>query len=121
MKYFSPVLLCVFYSIATVGPHAQTERQSTPDWENPRVFSIGKEQAHATMTPYPNEAAAASNGRSAWLLSLNGAWKFSWVATPNERPADFYKPEFDVSRWKQIRVPSNWEMEGYGTPIYSNI
>ena len=122
MKRFSPVLLFLVYAIAGV-PHAQTQQQSLPDWENPRVFSTGKEPAHATMMVYPTEAAAL-RGRaesSPWLLSLNGPWKFSWVRTPDERPANFYKPDFDVSGWKEIRVPSNWEMEGYGTPIYSNI
>ena len=50
-----------------------------------------------------------------------GTWKFSWVKSPDLRPIDFYKPEFDVSSWKVIPVPSNWEMQGYGTPIYTNI
>ena len=50
-----------------------------------------------------------------------GLWKFHWVKSPDLRPADFYKPEFDVSSWKEIPVPSNWEMQGYGTPIYTNI
>ena len=40
---------------------------------------------------------------------------------PSERPVNFYKPNYDVSGWKEIPVPSNWEMYGYGTPIYTNI
>ncbi|MDA3853745.1 MAG: DUF4981 domain-containing protein, partial [Bacteroidales bacterium] len=51
----------------------------------------------------------------------NGTWKFNWVYKPAERPIDFYKTDFDVSAWNDIKVPSNWELEGYGTPIYTNI
>lgn len=52
---------------------------------------------------------------------MNGNWKFNWVKQPSERPVDFYKTSYDVSGWKEIPVPSNWEMHGYGTPIYTNI
>lgn len=55
------------------------------------------------------------NQSSRYLL-LNGDWKFHWVKQPSERPVDFYKPGYDVSAWKEIPVPSNWEMLGYGTP-----
>ena len=58
------------------------------------------------------------NQSSRYLL-LNGDWKFHWVKQPSERPVDFYKPGYDVSAWKEIPVPSNWEMLGYGTPIYT--
>src|SRR5215203_5709990 len=118
----SLLLLFLIYAFAA-APRGQTQQQSLPDWENPRVFSTGKEPAHATMTAYPTEAAAlrGKGESSPWLLSLNGPWKFSWVRTPEERPTNFYRPDFDVSGWKEIRIPSNWEMQGYGTPIYSNI
>ena len=48
-------------------------------------------------------------------------WKFNWVAWPNQRPVDFYKTDYDVSGWKEIPVPSNWQVLGYGTPYYRNI
>jgi beta-galactosidase len=94
-----------------------------PEWEDGRVFAWGKEPAHATLTPYPDEASARARDPrpSPFVRSLDGAWKFHWSRRPEERPADFYKPEFDAGTWRDIRVPSNWEMEGYGTPIYSNI
>ncbi|HEX8291164.1 MAG TPA: glycoside hydrolase family 2 TIM barrel-domain containing protein [Pyrinomonadaceae bacterium] len=114
--------------------HAPTRARQAdpPDWENPRVFGVNREPAHATFVPYPDEAAArrgatayapgaAPAGGSPFVRSLNGVWKFHWVKEPSARPADFYRPEFDVSAWKEIRVPSNWEFEGYGTPIFLNI
>lgn len=53
--------------------------------------------------------------------SLNGMWKFYWVKEPSERPLEFYKVDYDVSHWNELPVPSNWEMYGYGTPIYTNV
>ena len=94
-----------------------------PDWENPRVFAVNKEPAHATLKPYADERAAldADSKPSTLVRSLDGAWKFRWSPRPENRPVDFYKPDFDADAWRDIRVPSNWEMEGYGTPIFSNI
>jgi beta-galactosidase len=51
---------------------------------------------------------------------LNGLWKFNWVKRPELRTVDFYKPEYDVSGWKEIPVPSCWQLQGYGTPYYRN-
>ena len=111
---------------------SQARQADPPDWENPRVFNINKEPAHATLVPYTDEATArrgalmftpgaAPAPGSPYVRSLDGAWKFNWVKEPSLRPVDFYKPEFDVSAWKEIKVPSNWEFEGYGTPIFLNI
>lgn len=121
--YFVAVSLFLL-PLIPFGATAQTKpAEAIPDWENPRVFSINKEAPHATLTPFPSES-AARNGekqKSPFVQSLNGPWKFHWVKRPEERPVDFYKPEYDVSSWKEIPVPSNWEMQGYGTPIYTNI
>lgn len=114
------LLVCVF----TLDPmlFAQDAGSTAPDWENPHVFGINKEPGRATYTPFPDEASVLKDEhKSAFIQSLNGMWKFHWVKRPEIRPVDFYRPEFDVSTWKEIRVPSNWEMEGYGTPIYTNI
>ena len=100
---------------------AQSTAPVVPDWENPRVFGIGKEPPRAHYTSYRDVAAAQNRADSSLVESLNGQWKFHWVKSPELRPLDFYKPGFDVSAWKEIPVPSNWEMQGYGTPIYTNI
>ncbi len=101
-----------------------TMAQSTPnDWENPRVFGINKEASRATFLPYADEATATADvyEQSPYYLLLSGKWKFNWVPKPDDRPVDFYKESYDVSKWKEIRVPSNWELEGYGIPIYNNM
>lgn len=91
--------------------------------ENPELLGINKEPYHATLMPYANlqEALVANRHSSSLCRSLNGLWKFNWVPTPEQRPVDFYKPDFDVSAWKEIPVPSNWEVQGYGTPFYRNL
>jgi beta-galactosidase len=105
-----------------------------PDWENEQVIGINKEPGRATGVSYPDVTSAvraytvktAGDVLKKWhdspyYRSLNGQWKFHWVKSPDERPVDFYKPDFDVGGWAEIPVPSNWEIQGYGTPIYSNI
>lgn len=103
---------------------------SDKDWENETIFAINKEPGHTTYVPFPSVESLKSSPdyRKAWLRPnspryqlLNGNWKFNWVKQPSERPVNFYKPNYDVSGWKEIPVPSNWEMYGYGTPIYTNI
>jgi len=110
------------------------ERKALPisenPWENESIFAVNKEPGHATFHPFPSTASLKADKSfdkpwempsSAYYMSLNGNWKFNWVKQPLERPLDFYKTNYDVSSWKEIPVPSNWEMHGYGTPIYTNI
>ena len=94
-----------------------------PDLENEQVIGRNKEPGRATSFFFPDADSAlkADPTQSPWFQSLNGAWKFNWAPDPDSRPADFYKPEFDVSAWKEIPVPSNWQVKGYGVPLYSNI
>lgn len=100
------------------------------EWENETIFQVNKEAGHATYITYPNIESLKADSHfdkpwqvptSDYYLSLNGNWKFNWVKQPSERPVNFFKTNFDVSSWKEIPVPSNWEMHGYGTPIYTNI
>ncbi len=92
------------------------------DWENQKVFGINKEPPHCTLMPYSDQTTALSckRHRSIWYASLNGDWKFYWSRNPEERPKDFYKPSYSVDSWDNIPVPSNWQMHGYGQPIYLN-
>lgn len=92
------------------------------DWENPAIVEINKESPHATFFGFESEALADKNDKSesAYFLSLNGRWKFNWAENPASRPAGFHKRDFDASRWKEIPVPANWQLYGYGYPIYTN-
>lgn len=92
------------------------------DWENPAVNQINKNPARATFYSYESEDLAKSGIRenSEWFKTLNGDWKFKWVAKPADASKTFQENNFDASKWKTIDVPSNWEMRGYGTAIYTN-
>ena len=97
-------------------------QKSENDWENSEIFGINKEEAHSTAIPFATleEAKKADWDTSRFYKLLNGNWKFNWVPKPSDRPIDFFKPEFDVSDWDDIPVPGNWQMYGYGIPIYVN-
>lgn len=94
-----------------------------PEIENPELLGINKEPYHAILMPYANlqEALVTKRHASSLCRTLNGQWKFNWVPRPEQRPVDFYKSDYDVSGWKEIPVPSNWEVYGYGTPFYRNL
>ena len=92
------------------------------DWENSRIFGINKEPAHATLIPFGSKKLISRyNKDSLYSQSLNGIWKFNWEKMPSDRPEDFYKVDFDSSNWKEIDIPSNWQMRGYGIPIYTDV
>ncbi len=92
------------------------------DWQNQHVYHINTVAPHATMAVYPNsdDALAAKPLASDRMQLLNGDWTFHWVPEPSRRPVDFYRTDFDDSDWKTIPVPSNWQIQGYGKPIYTN-
>ena len=64
---------------------------------------------------------AAVRETNPWFFSLDGPWQFHWSADPTQRPADFCRPHYDATAWEQIPVPSNWQLHGYGIPLYTNI
>jgi len=93
------------------------------DWENSELFGINKEEAHNTAIPFATyqQAKEADWESSPFYKSLNGEWKFNWVPKPADSPLDFYKIGYDISEWNEIPVPGNWQMYGYGIPIYVNV
>ncbi len=84
------------------------------------VFGVNKLMPHADFIAYESDslAALAEPLQSGRFLSLNGHWKFQWVRSPHQRIEDFFRTDLDDSHWATIPVPSNWEVEGYGHPIY---
>ena len=101
-----------------------TVLQAAPDWENEQVLQINREPARATFFPFASaeQAKAGKVVDSPWVRSLSSetAWKFNWVPRPEERPIDFWREEFNDAAWKTFPVPANWEVNGYGTPIYAS-
>ncbi len=93
------------------------------DWENPEMFNQNREDPHTTLISFPDEQSALGGIKtnSPNYLSLDGTWKFNWVKSPDQRPYWFFKDDYDTRDWKNIEVPSNWEMKGYGVPVYVNI
>jgi len=93
-----------------------------PEIEDEQTLGVNKLPYHSTLVPYADlrEAIRGDRSKSGYARSLNGNWKFHWVKRPELRPADFYKTDFDVSKWETIKVPSSVETLGYGTPYYRN-
>lgn len=98
----------LFFSINIL--HAQ----SLPDWENPDINGINKEKPHAYAFLSEEKA------NNSMVQSLNGIWKFKWSPDPQSRPLDFYTENYSTRNWDNILVPGNWELQGFGTPIYTN-
>lgn len=92
------------------------------EYENPLVNSINRLPARATAISYPNmqEAKKGDRKASSRIKMLNGLWDFYFSPTAIEVPDDFLAPTFDSKNWSKIPVPSNWEMHGYGTAVYTN-
>jgi beta-galactosidase/evolved beta-galactosidase subunit alpha len=85
------------------------------DWENPQLVHRNRLPARAYTFPYPDEVAALA-GRTPWVQSLNGTWKFHYAATPAEAPA----VDANATGWNDLPVPSHWQMHGFGRPHYTN-
>ena len=102
---------------------ALVNAQLHPDYENPKVFERGQEEPHATLMPYPDSDLALEGDRKAspFHMSLNGPWKFHWAENPGIAPEEFYRSAYDRTNWASISVPSNWQMEGFGYPLFRNI
>jgi len=115
--------LAFILSMISISHSIGQEKQNIwNDLENPEMFDQNKEAEHASFLPFKSIDAALSKKKqqSIYYQSLNGLWKFSWTRKPSDRPIDFYQTSYDDSNWNDINVPSNWELEGYGYPIYVN-
>ena len=97
------------------------------EWHDLQVNEINRLPLHTLHFAYdPNDfpgtgAEYLDKKQSMNYMSLDGTWKFNWVANADQRPADFYKTDLDDSKWKNIQMPGNWEMLGYGQPEYVNV
>ena len=100
----------MFLAFFSVNLFSQTDAELNA-WNDVNIYEINKLYPRTNVIPVGEE----------WTQCLNGDWKFYWVEHPDQAPQDFYKMDFDASGWKTIKVPANWELNGYGTPIYVNV
>ena len=109
------------------------QQQTAPtgwEWQSPDSVAVNKQQPHAWFFSFRNidEARKVLPENSSYWKSLDGIWKFHWAPNPDERPKDFFRTDYDVSKWDDIKVPMSWNMAGlqrdgknkYGDPLYSN-
>jgi glycoside hydrolase family 2 TIM barrel len=123
---------CAWAQHTPLGGFAYGDKEAPTgkEWESVEELALNKEYPRAYFFSFDNEAQAAQvrPEKSPYWLSLNGQWRFHWCKTPDERPKDFYKTNYDASGWDMTPVPSNWNVQGiqkdgklkYGLPIYVN-
>ncbi len=103
---------------------ATLARGAAPEWENEQVLAQNREPARASFAPFASveQARVGRVEASPWVQALSSetAWKFHWSPRPENRPADFWREDFDDAAWKTFPVPANWEVNGYGTPVYAS-
>ena len=107
MKKLTITLICL---IAAMSLQAQTEAELKA-WNDVNVYEINRLYPRTNVVPAQDE----------YIQLLNGNWKFRWVNSPSKAPIGFYEADYDASSWESIKVPANWELNGYGTPIYVNV
>ena len=93
------------------------------EWHDMSVNNVNRFPLHSTFFAYESREAALRGDRqkSANFLSIEGDWRFQWVKNADKRPTDFFRTDYDDAAWKTMRVPGNWELNGYGDPEYVNI
>ena len=88
------------------------------DWENPGVFKKNKEDGHVIAFSYDDAESALDRKEPMSKMMLNGTWKFHWQRGIENCPEDFYKADFDPSLWRDIVVPSVWQLQDTGSYPY---
>lgn len=122
---FSGVRLIVFSYCIVIAlyPSFSQEVDFSSYWENPQVHRLNSEPPISSLYHFDNYTDALYNNteKSPFIINLNGLWRFNWVRKPADRPVNFYKSDFDDTQWDEIEVPANWELQGYGVPIYTDV
>ncbi len=115
------VFVFLLLQLFTIQNTLAQSRQN--DWENPSLIDENKEASRAAFTVFDKKVDAQLHKKNASSIykSLNGTWKFLYTDKAQNRPTDFYSPSFNHSTWSNLTVPSNWELQGFGLPIYTNI
>ena len=102
---------------------ADNSGHTVNDWENPQVVGRSKEPGHVPLVVYADgrQALAGDRSGSPYFSLLNGDWRFKWAPNPASAPEGFFREDFDTGAWDTIAVPGNWQLQGYGVPMYTNV
>ncbi len=130
MKQYNFLIFITIIFICSCKEHKKErpvyaqEIWENPEWENPKIFELNREVPTASFYRYTKPESSLEN--ESWENSklykpLNGVWNFYYADSVGARPKDFHKKSFDITGWDTIRVPSNWELKGFGIPVYTNI
>ena len=116
----SKTTLFLVLIIISLSSFSQSPTLPEVYWKDQEIFGVNKLPPHATLFPFESKEKAllADKTKSEWFQSLDGQWHFHWAKKPADRPAFFFQPDYDVSQWDKLPVPANWEVHGYGYPIY---
>ena len=117
MRYISINVLVMLLACYSIKNWAS---EGTAELFNPEIFQVNRMPAHCTNQSFKTVGQALIGKRelSGYYKSLNGIWKFCWVAKAGVRPIGFYKPDYDISHWDEFPVPGIWELHGYGVPVF---
>lgn len=130
MKNLSYILFLCFLLGSNLTKAGEDSKQP---WQNPQVNAINREPMHAHFIPFKNENGAlnqlnlpaserfAVNPKNERRISLNGTWKFLFSRNPDNCPDGFWKPNYNTRNWKNIEVPGSWELQGFDSPIYTDV
>ena len=118
MKKYLLLLFCVSQT-----PAFSQVNFTFNEWKDPSVFRVGTLPQEALAIPFPNEPQALADGwlRSDNVLVLNGTWKFNFANRFADRAIGFEQPAFNTDAWADIKVPADWQLEGFDVPIFNNI
>lgn len=122
-RFLARAILLSTASAVAFSATLRAQAPVPPEIENASVTQINKLQPRGNHWGHPDadNARTSRYGEGPWVRPLNDTWKFHWCKEPKERPVGFFKSDFDSRTWGTIPVPSTWEREGHGTPLYVNI
>ena len=118
MKKNTLFVFLSLYVLTAFGQNKHTDKE----WQNPQVNQINRLPINAHFVPYAKKQDATDRAKANdRIVSLDGGWKFNYSKNPDSRPTDFYKSDYNISDWKDIKVPGSWELQGFDAPIYTDV
>lgn len=121
-------IFCTLITWILIPLSVIAQESGQAEWNNEQISGVNKEEACQIAIPFADEQQAITSvmEESPYYITLNGTWKFHWVADPKDRPTDFYRSDYDVSQWDNIKVPATWQIEAvrhnknWDKPLYCN-